>query len=619
MGKGINLADASDMALVELSRGGFNDAFAELWSRHSGAVIAATRTFTGFDPDDVVQETFMRIFDQIQSRQGPQTAFRAYAVVTARNIATNMSRKHANGEITGATDEVFERSDSAPNDMADTVLNNSFTLGVFSSLPTKWQEALWYRDVEDLPINQCSAFLGLNENATTALVKRAREGFKQAWIAANLSPAQGLSPECTWFIEKLPKYVRGRSPATVTKRIDAHLATCQRCAIVAEESRRVHKRLALALLPLFLGGPAATGYLAWIQSGHNQVTSAGAATVSAVPGAIPAKTGATTATGSGGIAGIPVAVMSAASIGAVAIAVAAVAFLGSVAPQSVPQPESSQRVDTPSPAETSPRLDPVLPPSPALEASPDLTVIETPPQVIEPQSMPPTEPPVTDPLPVTPPVTDPPPVAPPVTELPSEQPPETKPPVVDPTTKLVPATLTAAPIDGFETGVFPRLQGSGIPAATVEVTVRNDAGAKDSKTVTVDAAGSWNYTPSNIAGLLTITAVQMYEMHGIKYVEEPSSIGVFSVGDGLRMSVAAVGHHASRITVTGLGSTSTNQVVNVESSLLGTLISKYHETAPGQVVIVVPHSRANLGELTFWQGDTSVGPPRTWRWTPHSL
>ncbi|MBP1327219.1 RNA polymerase sigma factor (sigma-70 family) [Leucobacter exalbidus] len=355
MSKGLDLAHASDMALVELSRGGFNDAFAELWKRHSGAVIAATRSFTGFDPDDVVQETFTRIFDQIQSGQGPQTAFRAYAMVTARNIATNMARKHSNNEVTGAADEVFEHTDRAPKDMADTVLSNSFTLGVFSSLPTKWQEALWYRDVEDLPINQCSSFLGLNENATTALVKRAREGFKQAWIAANITPASQLSPECEWFVEKLPKYVRGRAPATVTKRIEAHLATCHRCAIVAEESQNVHKRLALILLPLFLGGHAAAGYLAWIQAGHNQVAVAAHAVQGLAVHGTSAKIAAVEAVSIkgaavSGAAHFPVAVVAAASAGVVAVAVVAVTFLGGTAAEPPRTPGIAQGVDEQPPA-----------------------------------------------------------------------------------------------------------------------------------------------------------------------------------------------------------------------------------------------------------------------------
>ncbi|MBP1327216.1 hypothetical protein JOF28_002448 [Leucobacter exalbidus] len=178
---------------------------------------------------------------------------------------------------------------------------------------------------------------------------------------------------------------------------------------------------------------------------------------------------------------------------------------------------------------------------------------------------------------------------------------------------VVPSTLTAAPADGVETGVFPRLLGSGVPGATVDVTVRNEAGFTQEATTTVDADGEWQFTPSNTRGVLTITAVQRYERNGTSYVEESTELGEFAVGDGLRISVTEIHPRMSRITVTGFGAPSKNQVVNIDSSTLGSLVSKLDETSPGQAELIVMSAEDALGDLTYWQGDTSVGPQRIWR------
>ena len=48
-----DLSSAPDEALIERARAGSEPAFAELWRRHHGAVLAATRSFTGFEAEDI--------------------------------------------------------------------------------------------------------------------------------------------------------------------------------------------------------------------------------------------------------------------------------------------------------------------------------------------------------------------------------------------------------------------------------------------------------------------------------------------------------------------------------------------------------------------------------------
>ena len=180
-----SLAEASDSELLGLVRAGCSDAFGELWRRHSQAVLAATQSFTGLDPDDVAQEAFMRVLSRIKGGNGPQTAFRAYVIITARNVAINMWRKRSNDEVNIAEDHVFEAYGYTQQDIAGEVLFNTAALSVFTSLPARWQDVLWHSEVEDRSIPELSVQLGLSENATSALLKRARAGFRKAWVAAN--------------------------------------------------------------------------------------------------------------------------------------------------------------------------------------------------------------------------------------------------------------------------------------------------------------------------------------------------------------------------------------------------------------------------------------------------
>ncbi|MGO3147782.1 MAG: sigma-70 family RNA polymerase sigma factor [Leucobacter sp.] len=577
--KNIELTEASDMTLVEVTRSGMMDAYAELWKRHSPAVLAAIRSFTGFDPDDVAQETFLRVLQQIRSGRGPETAFRAYAIMTARNISTNMARSRSSDETTGNDDSVFEMHTLEQPDMAETVLGNSFTQQVYSSLPTRWQEVLWYRDVEDLPVRELCTYLGMSENATSALLKRAREGFKLAWIAANLEPATGLSQDCKWVVERLPQLTRGKVSAATRKKLESHFETCTRCAILAEESDRLHSRLALVLLPGLLGGAGAVGYTAWLQSEAITSVSAAAATVEADHTSVANFHSGLDALSKSKAAVVPIAVAS------VGLLIAAIAFSTGDTQPSVASPAptddvvvqvdpESQEVTEEDSVDDSPgttsqqeqednaQIDAGAPQEDNQVSADSGNAVETAPG----------------------------------TDAPA----------------VLPVALSASPADGVEVGVFPRLVGVGTPNASVTLTIQNERGENYAHTLTADAQGRWAYTPNALMGQVRVSGTQAYSYQGKEYVDDVVLIGVYEVGRGLSIDVQQINAQQTRIRLTGLDTPTKNQVVNVESTALGTLASNQSATSPGEVLFTVPYPRAALGDLRFWQGNTSEGPRRVW-------
>ncbi|MBY0687068.1 sigma-70 family RNA polymerase sigma factor [Microbacterium marinilacus] len=253
---------APDTDLVLRSRSGDADAFGELWRRHyrSGVVVARSVT-SSIDADDLVQEAYTRIFQAIRRGGGPTGAFRAYLFTAIRNTAAGWGRARSETAI----DELETIEDPETTDEATmAALDRSLTHNAFRSLPSRWQEVLWYTEIEQLTPAQIAPLLSMKPAAVSQLSFRAREGLREAWIQAHLNSLEDGS-ECQWAIEHLGAHTRGNLGARNQNRLDTHLADCPRCTIVAGEAQEVGSRLALVLLPLTIGVGATASYLAALQ------------------------------------------------------------------------------------------------------------------------------------------------------------------------------------------------------------------------------------------------------------------------------------------------------------------------------------------------------------------
>jgi RNA polymerase sigma factor (sigma-70 family) len=286
------LERAGDAELVTMTRKGDTDAYATLFRRHASAAASVARSVTNaFEPDDLVSEAYARILQALQAGNGPTAAFRPYLFTTVRNIAASWGR--AGKDAVPLEPEELE-SLAVHEDDALAVLDRSLTAKAFRSLPPRWQEALWYSEVEGMQPAELAPLLGMRAQAAAALCYRAREGLRQAWISAHLSSAN-LEPECAWTVERLAAHARGRLSKHQRARVDAHLATCQKCAMAAAEAEESGSRIALVLLPLLLGSGAAAAYAASTKAGVVAGASAAGATAAGV--------GTFGASGSGGAQG----------------------------------------------------------------------------------------------------------------------------------------------------------------------------------------------------------------------------------------------------------------------------------------------------------------------------
>lgn len=284
----------SDTDLVAFARAGDDDAFAELWRRHASAGRTVARSFSTEDPDDVVAEAYVRILKAVRDGRGPSAGFRPYLFTTIRNVAAAWGGARRDLPIEDATTiEDPETTEAASMD----ALDRSLTARAFRSLPQRWQEVLWYSEVEGMSPATVAPLLGLTANGAAALAYRAREGLRQAWIQAHIA-ASPEGSDCRWATERLGAYSRGGLGKRETARLERHLAECAKCSIVAAEARTVGSRLTLVLLPLILGIGGAAAYAASLH--HGAAVAAGAGGSAAASGGSPGSGGGGGAAAGGG-------------------------------------------------------------------------------------------------------------------------------------------------------------------------------------------------------------------------------------------------------------------------------------------------------------------------------
>ncbi|WP_431279168.1 RNA polymerase sigma factor [Leifsonia poae] len=139
------------------------------------------RRVTGtFEAADLVAEAFTRILSAIRGSGGPTGSFSGYLYSTIRNVSAKWAR-HVPVNV-----EPEQIADIAADiDIEQSTEDRLSVAAPFRSLPARWQEALWYTEVEGLKPAELAPLLGITASAAAMLASRARKGLREAWAAAN--------------------------------------------------------------------------------------------------------------------------------------------------------------------------------------------------------------------------------------------------------------------------------------------------------------------------------------------------------------------------------------------------------------------------------------------------
>ncbi|MEU0910367.1 sigma-70 family RNA polymerase sigma factor [Streptomyces althioticus] len=241
----------------------------ELYHRHAGAVLAYARTCCR-DPhtaEDLASEAFARTVQAVRDGKGPVHAWRPYLLAVVRHTAAQWAERARQVELTPEFGDWMQGSaerldpDSAEGRSGESHVVRAEDGGLvavaFRSLPERWQAVLWHAVVENEPAKKVGALLGLTPSGVTSLTARAREGLREAYLAAHAEQG-AASEECRRCSGRLAASVRRSRGPRRDVRLERHLEQCARCRRAARELTDLSQRLR-SVLPaavLLFGGPA---------------------------------------------------------------------------------------------------------------------------------------------------------------------------------------------------------------------------------------------------------------------------------------------------------------------------------------------------------------------------
>ena len=224
----------TDAELVAQVRSGCPDAYGLLYRRHVEAARALARQLARCpaDQDDLVADAFAKVYGTMRGGGGPDTAFRAYLLTVLRHVRYDRLRQDRRVQ---PSEDMTRYDPGVP--FLDTALDGfeSRSAGrAFSRLPERWRTVLWRTEIERESPAEVAPQLGLTPNGVSALAYRAREGLRQAYLQEHLGPGghEGI-------VDQLGAWARGGLSAGRRAKVDAHLAGCPACRVLAAELTEV--------------------------------------------------------------------------------------------------------------------------------------------------------------------------------------------------------------------------------------------------------------------------------------------------------------------------------------------------------------------------------------------
>jgi RNA polymerase sigma-70 factor (ECF subfamily) len=186
----------SDHALLEATRTGDQDAFAELVSRYRNQITSYIYRMTN-DYDgavDLAQETFVRVY-RAADRYQRSYAFSTYIYRIATNLAISELRKRKRRKLVsltgffqstdGAEPREFNPPDERPlqdSELVDFERRNAVQRAI-GTLPEKYRAPLILRDVDGRSYDEIARILETSEGTVKSRISRARGFLKEKMTA----------------------------------------------------------------------------------------------------------------------------------------------------------------------------------------------------------------------------------------------------------------------------------------------------------------------------------------------------------------------------------------------------------------------------------------------------
>jgi RNA polymerase sigma-70 factor (ECF subfamily) len=192
---------STDLDLARRMRGGDERAFDEFFDAYFDAVYRFALARLGRDPDaaqEVAQETLARAALKISSYRGEAALFTWLCTFCRREVSAYVRRSRRAGTPVELREEAMEiraalesLSSEAPAGSAAAALRADVVRAVqvtLDALPRHYGDALEWKYVLGLSVEEIAERLGLGPKAVESLLARARQAFRDGFAAHGLEP-----------------------------------------------------------------------------------------------------------------------------------------------------------------------------------------------------------------------------------------------------------------------------------------------------------------------------------------------------------------------------------------------------------------------------------------------
>ncbi len=162
-----------DAALLDRWRSGDAEAGAQLHDRHANAIIRFFRNKVGDGVEDLVHETFVRLFEN-QHKIQDGLRFRAYLFKIAQYVLYEHYRQLARGRQINPEVDSLEAMLPGASTIAGRRREHRLVLEGLRRLPVEHQVALELHYWEGLKANQIAEIMGISHSAMRSRLAKAR-------------------------------------------------------------------------------------------------------------------------------------------------------------------------------------------------------------------------------------------------------------------------------------------------------------------------------------------------------------------------------------------------------------------------------------------------------------
>jgi RNA polymerase sigma factor (sigma-70 family) len=181
----------TELALIGGVREGDPSAMGALYERHKDQGLRFARVLMSGtqEAEDVLHEAFTRAVSAIRNGHGPTSAFGPYLSTCIRSAASALWKKQAREKPAPAEDLDPGPIEDPALETALSVFEHEDIAAAMRSLPKRWRMVLWHAEVMGDPPRDIAPVLGIEPNAVSALLIRARAGLRAAYELQSIPSA----------------------------------------------------------------------------------------------------------------------------------------------------------------------------------------------------------------------------------------------------------------------------------------------------------------------------------------------------------------------------------------------------------------------------------------------